>query len=67
MFKNAGISVLLDFHAAPGAQTAAQTFTGHCVNSPGFFTQANASEVLELVHYPVLTNTYSSTASPQQR
>ncbi|KAF8322689.1 glycoside hydrolase [Clavulina sp. PMI_390] len=41
MLKNAGISVLLDFHAAPGAQTASNPFTGHCVSTPGFWTQSN--------------------------
>lgn len=41
MFKAAGISILIDLHGAPGAQTASNPFTGHCVESPGFWNQAN--------------------------
>lgn len=41
MLRNAGISVLLDLHAAPGAQVASNPFAGRCVSSPGFWTQAN--------------------------
>lgn len=41
MLKNAGISVLLDMHAAPGAQTPSNAFTGYCTASPGFWTQSN--------------------------
>lgn len=43
MLKNAGVSVLLDLHGAPGAQTAANPFTGRCVETPGFWTQSNVS------------------------
>lgn len=57
MFKNAGISVLLDLHAAPGAQTEKNSFTGHCVAKPGFWNQANfnrmnaaAAELTRLIH-----------------
>ncbi|KAF8322686.1 glycoside hydrolase [Clavulina sp. PMI_390] len=57
MLKNAGISVLLDFHAAPGAQTASNPFTGRCVSNPGFWTQSNfdrlnqaATELVTIVH-----------------
>lgn len=41
MLKAAGISILLDLHAAPGAQTASNPFTGRCTATPGFWTQAN--------------------------
>ena len=41
LFKNAGISVLLDLHAAPGAQVASNPYAGRCVATPGFWTQAN--------------------------
>lgn len=47
MLKNAGISVILDFHSAPGSQVAYNTFTGHCVDTPGFWTQANVIEIPE--------------------
>ena len=41
MLNDAGISVLLDLHAAPGAQVPNNAFAGRCVDKPGFWTQAN--------------------------
>lgn len=37
MLKNAGIQVILDLHAAPGAQVAENAFTGTCSTSPQFY------------------------------
>lgn len=57
MLKNAGISILLDLHAAPGAQVASNADTGRCVSTPGFWTQANfnrlnsaASQLTTIIH-----------------
>ncbi|EJD41338.1 WD40 repeat-like protein [Auricularia subglabra TFB-10046 SS5] len=57
MLRNAGISVLLDLHAAPGAQVDHNSFAGHCVATPGFWNQANfnrmnaaASALTTLIH-----------------
>ncbi|KZV81656.1 glycoside hydrolase [Exidia glandulosa HHB12029] len=56
-FRDAGISVLLDLHAAPGAQVAGNPFAGRCVSSPGFWNTANfnrlnaaAAELTRLIH-----------------
>ncbi|KZV79249.1 glycoside hydrolase [Exidia glandulosa HHB12029] len=57
MFRNAGISVLLDLHAAPGAQVSRNPFAGRCVATPGFWNQANfdrmnnaAAQLTTLIH-----------------
>lgn len=57
MLRNAGISVLLDLHAAPGAQVDHNPFAGHCVATPGFWNQGNfnrmnaaASALTTLIH-----------------
>lgn len=57
MLKAAGISILLDLHGAPGAQVAGNADTGHCVSTPGFWTQANfnrmnsaASQLTTIIH-----------------
>ncbi|KZV86361.1 glycoside hydrolase [Exidia glandulosa HHB12029] len=56
--REAGISVLLDLHAAPGASSPHQTFAGRCVDTPGFWgNQDNidrhvkaGTELMRLVH-----------------
>lgn len=57
MLKNAGISVLLDLHAAPGAQTSSNPFTGRCLAQPQFWQQDNfdrmnnaAAKLTEYIH-----------------
>ena len=57
MLNDAGISVLLDLHAAPGAQVSNNAFAGRCVSNPGFWTQANfdrmvaaGRQLVNLVH-----------------
>jgi hypothetical protein len=37
MLKNAGMQVILDLHAAPGAQVPGNAFTGVCASSPQFY------------------------------
>ena len=49
MFNNAGISVLLDFHAAPGAQFANNAYAGCCVSTPSFWTQSNFKRLASAV------------------
>ena len=49
MFNDAGISVLLDMHAAPGAQTQNNAFTGHCVTPPQFWKQSNFDRMTQAV------------------
>jgi hypothetical protein len=41
MLRNAGISVLIDMHAAPEAQVSRNAFAGRCVANAGFWNQAN--------------------------
>jgi len=57
MLRAAGISVLLDLHAAPGGQVAYNPFAGRCVSQAGFWNQANfnrmnaaAAELTRLIH-----------------
>ncbi|KAH7091868.1 glycoside hydrolase, partial [Auriculariales sp. MPI-PUGE-AT-0066] len=57
MLRNAGISVLIDLHGAPGAQVARNAFAGRCVANAGFWTQANfnrmnaaAAELTRVIH-----------------
>lgn len=57
-FKDAGITVLLDFHAAPGGSTGTNSFAGRCVSPPQFWgNQDNvnrhlkaAAEMTKIVH-----------------
>ncbi|EJD36695.1 glycoside hydrolase [Auricularia subglabra TFB-10046 SS5] len=56
-FRDAGINVLLDLHAAPGAQVARNAFAGRCVATPGFWNQGNfdrmnraAAELTRIIH-----------------
>ncbi|KAI0026642.1 glycoside hydrolase family 5 protein [Vararia minispora EC-137] len=44
--KDAGIQVLLDHHALPGAQTSGQQFAGNCTNDPQFYTPYNYHRAL---------------------
>jgi len=41
MLRKAGISVILDHHALPGAQAVNQMFAGHCTPTPQFYTDFN--------------------------
>lgn len=57
MLKDAGISILLDLHAAPGAQTASNPFAGRCLAQPQFWQQDNfdrmnnaAAKLTEYIH-----------------
>jgi len=57
MLRNAGINILLDLHAAPGAQVARNAFAGRCVANPGFWNQNNfnrmnaaAAELTRIIH-----------------
>ncbi|KAH7096735.1 glycoside hydrolase superfamily [Auriculariales sp. MPI-PUGE-AT-0066] len=57
-FADAGITVLLDLHAAPGGSTATNAFAGRCVDPPQFWGNqdnmsrhlAAAKKLTELVH-----------------
>ncbi|KAI0731016.1 glycoside hydrolase superfamily [Earliella scabrosa] len=44
--KNAGIAVILDHHALPGAQAVNQQFAGRCTNDPQFYTTYNYQRAL---------------------
>ncbi|EPT01117.1 hypothetical protein FOMPIDRAFT_70674 [Fomitopsis schrenkii] len=46
MLADAGIQVILDHHALPGVQSADQTFTGNCTNTPLFYTDYNYQRAL---------------------
>lgn len=57
MLRAAGISVLLDLHAAPGGQVAYNSFAGRCVSQAGFWNQNNfnrmnaaSAELTRLIH-----------------
>ena len=57
MLKDAGISILLDLHAAPGAQVANNAFAGRCLPQAQFWQQSNfdrmnaaAARLTEVVH-----------------
>ncbi|ORY70599.1 glycoside hydrolase superfamily, partial [Leucosporidium creatinivorum] len=45
--KDAGLYVILDLHGAPGSQTTAQAFTGHTVDTAGFFTTDNFQRAVD--------------------
>ncbi|GAA6016227.1 hypothetical protein JCM10207_000437 [Rhodosporidiobolus poonsookiae] len=49
--KDASIFVILDLHGAPGSQTSGESFTGHKVDTPGFYTDENFQRA-----YDCLTN-----------
>ncbi|TFK19960.1 glycoside hydrolase family 5 protein [Coprinopsis marcescibilis] len=44
--RNAGITVILDHHALPGAQAENQMFAGRCTSSPQFYTPSNYHRAL---------------------
>ncbi|KAL9471862.1 hypothetical protein ACSS6W_009803 [Trichoderma asperelloides] len=62
--NDAGIYVIMDLHAGPGAQFPNQQYTGHGVSQPGFYTEANyerAADFLEWMTERIHTNaTYAS-------
>jgi len=46
MLRKAGIQVILDHHALPGAQAKNQMFAGNCTSTPQFYTDYNYGRAL---------------------
>ena len=49
--KDAGIYVIIDLHAAPGVQQRQQSFTGHIVDTPGFFTSSQYERAYQFLEW----------------
>ena len=48
MLNNAGIQVILDLHAAPGAQVTENAFTGVCATTPEFYVEPSLRNLVPL-------------------
>ncbi|KAI1343151.1 glycoside hydrolase family 5 protein [Xylariaceae sp. FL0016] len=46
-----GLYVIMDLHGGPGSQTANQQFTGHSVDTPGFYTTDNYERAYKFLEW----------------
>ncbi|KAI0887934.1 glycoside hydrolase family 5 protein [Annulohypoxylon maeteangense] len=48
---DAGLYVIMDLHGGPGSQSVRQSFTGHTVDNPGFYTSANYERAYQFLEW----------------